>query len=247
MAGLHLGEHSAAEIATMKQIADMVQRSADGALLVDEQGTVVLWNKAAERLLGFLSGEVLGRPCHDVMRGMTLSGHPLCSPLCTVGQRLGCGGGVRNFDIQTRTKAGKIIWLNVSSLPVPSRKKDRFLFVHLFRDVSKQAKVRHLVQELQSVLSIPDEQPDPGETLSAAPASSSGTVPDVPATLPLSRREREVLQHLALGERTARIADVLCISSATVRNHVQHICDKLGAHSRLEALAIAFHRGTPSA
>jgi len=246
MAGLHLG-HSAAEIAIMKQIADMVQRSADGALLANEEGTVVLWNKAAEHLMGFRAGEVLGRPCHDVIRGMTLSGHPLCSSSCAVGQRLGCGGGVRNFDIRTRTKTGKTLWLNVSSLPVPSRKKDRFLFVHLFRDISKQAKIRQLVQELQSVLSVPDERPAPGAPLSIASASSSDTVPDVPATFPLSRREREVLQHLALGERTARIADVLCISSATVRNHVQHICDKLGAHSRLEALAIAFHRGTPFA
>lgn len=236
-----------------RSVATMLQRTADGALLADERGTVVLWNKAAERLLGFRAGEVLGRPCHEVMRGLTLSGQPFCSPVCAVGHRLGCGGGVRNFDIQTRTKAGKTIWLNVSSLPVPSRKKDRFWFVHLFRDVGKQAKVRHLVNELHAVLSAPAERspvsrgqapvgrvPDP-----RAPAPSSDTIPDIPATLPLSRREREILQHLALGERTAHIADVLCISRATVRNHVQHIFDKLGAHSRLEALAIAFHHKTP--
>ncbi len=231
----------------MKRISTMLQRTADGAMLADEQGTIVLWNKAAERLLGFRAGEVLGRPCHEVMCGVTLSGHPFCSPSCAVGQRLGCGAGVRNFDIQTHTKAGKVVWLNVSSLPVPSRKKDRFLFVHLFRDIGKQAKVRHLVNELHSVLSAPGERSTPGATPSVAPALPTDTVPDVPATLPLSQREREILQHLALGERTARIADMLCISPATVRNHVQHICDKLGAHSRLEALAIAFHHKTSSA
>lgn len=229
-----------------RSIITMLTRTADGAMLADEQGVVVLWNKAAERLLGLLAVDIIGRPCHEVMRGETLSGQPFCSFSCAVGHRLGCGGGVRNFDIQTRTKAGKVIWLNVSSLPLPSRKKGRFLFVHLFRDISKQAKARHLVQELQSVLSVPDERPASGATLSIAPAASSDTVPDVPATFPLSRREREVLQHLALGERTARIADVLCISTATVRNHVQHICEKLGAHSRLEALAVAFHHKMPS-
>lgn len=224
-----------------RSITTMLSRTADGAMLADEQGTVVLWNKAAERLLGFRADDVLGRPCYEVMRGETLSGHPFCSLSCAVGHRLGCGGGVRNFDIQTHTKGGKVIWLNVSSLPVPSKKKDRFLFVHLFRDIGKQAKVRHLVNELHSVLSTPDERPAPGAKPSSSPAPPSDTVPDIPATLPLSQREREILQHLALGERTARIADVLCISPATVRNHVQHICDKLGAHSRLEALAIAFH------
>lgn len=228
-------------------IITMLARTADGAMLADEQGVVVLWNKVAERLLGFSAAEVIGRPCHDVMRGETLAGHPFCSSSCAVGHRLGCGGGVCNFDIQTHTKAGKIIWLNVSSLPVPARKKDRFLFAHLFRDIGRQAKVRHLVNELHSVLSIPAERstliPSTSSRRSPPPPA---TIPDIPATLPLSRREREVLQHLALGERTTRIADVLCISTATVRNHVQHIFEKLGAHSRLEALAVAFHHPTPS-
>ena len=46
----------------MKQISDMLQRTADGAMLVSEDGTVILWNKAAERLLGFLAQDVIGRP-----------------------------------------------------------------------------------------------------------------------------------------------------------------------------------------
>ncbi len=228
-------------------ILAMLDRTADGAMLADEQGTVALWNKAAERLLGFRADDVLGRPCYEVMRGEILSGHPFCSRSCAVGHRLGCGGGVCNFDIQTHTEGGKAIWLNISSLPVPSRKKDQFLFVHLFRDIGRQATVRHLVNELHSVLSAPDERPTPGAKHTRSPApSSENTVPDIPATLPLSRREREVLQHLALGERTTRIADTLCISPATVRNHLQHIFEKLGAHSRIEVLAVAFHHKTPS-
>lgn len=205
----------------------------------------MFWNKAAERMLGFRAAEVIGRPCHEVMKGETLAGHPLCTPTCAIGHRLGCGGGVRNLDIQTRTKAGKTIWLNVSSLPVPSRKKDRFLFVHLFRDIGKQAKVRHLVQELHSVLSASDERSAPQMQHALSSESPSDVAPEIPSTLPLSAREREVLQHLALGERTARIAEALCISTATVRNHVQHIFDKLRVHSRLEALAVVFHH-TPS-
>lgn len=225
-----------------RSITTMLERTADGVMLADETGRVVLWNKAAERLLGFRATDVIGRPCHEVMQGKTLSGHPFCAPECAVGHRLGCGGGVRNFDIQTRAKGGKTIWLNVSSLPVPSRKKDRFLFAHLFRDIGRQATVRHLVNELHSVLSAPAECPAPvANPLSSPAVSSEDRVPDIPATLPLSQREREILHHLASGERTTRMADVLCISPATVRNHVQHIFEKLGAHSRLEALAIAFH------
>lgn len=218
----------------MKQIVAMLSGAADGAMLVDQDGTVVFWNQAAERLLGFRPEEVLGRPCHDVLRGHTLSGQPLCSPSCQIGRRLAGGGVVRNFDMQTHTKTGRLIWLNMSSLPVPSKKKDQFWAVHLFRDITAQAKVRKLVDELHTVL---------GCTGSIVPEARASQVPAIPPTLPLSEREREILQLLAEGRNTKTIADSLCISPATVRNHIQHILEKLGAHTRLQALAIAFHPG----
>jgi len=55
----------------------------------------------------------------------------------------------------------------------------------------------------------------------------------------LTRREIEVLQLLAEGFSTERIATELFISIHTVRNHVSKILTKLGAHSKLEAVAIA--------
>jgi DNA-binding CsgD family transcriptional regulator len=51
----------------------------------------------------------------------------------------------------------------------------------------------------------------------------------------LSPREQEILRLLALGRSTRAVAEVLFISTATVRNHVQRILKKLGVHSRLEA------------
>lgn len=58
----------------------------------------------------------------------------------------------------------------------------------------------------------------------------------------LTSRELEVLRMLRRGLGTREIAGVLCISAKTVRNHVQNSLCKLGAHSRLEALAIARRR-----
>ncbi len=204
-------------------------------MVVDQEGKIVLWNRAARRLLGFQAQEVVGRPCCEVIRGETLSGHALCSPTCPIAGRIRSGGGIRQFDMQTRTRDGRTIWLNVSSLPVPSRKRGVFWIAHIFRDTTKQARVRQLVQELQAVLGSPGLPPV--EIRSDLP-------PDVPATLPLTRREREILRLLATGATSARIADSLCISPKTVRNHIQHILEKLGAHSRLQALAIAFPPGT---
>jgi DNA-binding NarL/FixJ family response regulator len=63
------------------------------------------------------------------------------------------------------------------------------------------------------------------------------------ATEPLTPRELEVLHLLASGASTAAAAASLGISTATLRAHVQAVLRKLGAHSRLEAVAEAARLG----
>jgi DNA-binding NarL/FixJ family response regulator len=59
----------------------------------------------------------------------------------------------------------------------------------------------------------------------------------------LTPRELEVLQLLADAATTDGIAQHLVLSTHTVRNHVRNILGKLGAHSKLEAVAIAVREG----
>lgn len=58
----------------------------------------------------------------------------------------------------------------------------------------------------------------------------------------LTPRQTEVLRLLEQGRSTKQIADELHLSVETVRNHIRRLLHTLGAHSRLEAVAIA-HRG----
>ena len=57
--------------------------------------------------------------------------------------------------------------------------------------------------------------------------------------LPLTPRQAEVLELLERGRSTRQIAEELHLSTETVRNHVRHVLRAVGAHSRLEAVAIA--------
>jgi PAS domain S-box-containing protein len=59
----------------------------------------------------------------------------------------------------------------------------------------------------------------------------------------LTPRQSEVLRMLAAGCSTEQIAQMLNLSIETVRNHIRAILRKLGAHSRLEAVAVARSRG----
>jgi DNA-binding NarL/FixJ family response regulator len=60
---------------------------------------------------------------------------------------------------------------------------------------------------------------------------------------PLSAREVEVLEKVAGGNRNSDIAAHLFISEETVKGHVKHIMEKLGASDRTEAVAIGIRRG----
>lgn len=59
----------------------------------------------------------------------------------------------------------------------------------------------------------------------------------------LTRREQEVLQLLASGLTQREIAQELVISSSTVASHIEHILEKLGVHSRAQAVALALRSG----
>ena len=59
----------------------------------------------------------------------------------------------------------------------------------------------------------------------------------------LSKREVEVLQKVAGGNRNSDIAALLFISEETVKGHIKHIMEKLGASDRTEAVAIGIRRG----
>jgi len=59
----------------------------------------------------------------------------------------------------------------------------------------------------------------------------------------LSEREIGVLRQISGGNRNKDIADRLFISEETVKVHIKHIMEKLGASDRTQAMAIAVRRG----
>ena len=69
------------------------------------------------------------------------------------------------------------------------------------------------------------------------PTAAAGTAPH------LTPRQQDVLRYLAAGSSTAQIAARLGIANETVRNHVRGIMQRLGVHSRLEAVLRAHELG----
>jgi DNA-binding NarL/FixJ family response regulator len=59
----------------------------------------------------------------------------------------------------------------------------------------------------------------------------------------LSPREQEVLNLLDKGHTNAEIGRLLNITVGAVNKHVEHVFDKLGTHTRIEAIKMARERG----
>ena len=201
----------------------LLTNTADGVCAVGVDGRIVFWNRSAERLLGYAAREVVGKPCCDVFVGRDPAGNRLCYQGCHVQTLVKRGEAVEHFQMATRTKAGRPVWLDISILAVPGARRDAATTVHLFRDVTTAHEVETLVRErlTQTRPPLDDGQPSPE----------------------LTRRELDILRLMVAGASTRAMADRLHVSPATVRNHVQHILDKLGVHSRLEAAAYATRRG----
>jgi DNA-binding NarL/FixJ family response regulator len=59
----------------------------------------------------------------------------------------------------------------------------------------------------------------------------------------LTPREMDVLRHAVNGDRNRDIGEKLFISEETVKVHIKHIMEKLGASDRTQAVAVALRRG----
>jgi len=64
-----------------------------------------------------------------------------------------------------------------------------------------------------------------------------------PAGVLLTRREREIVRHVALGLRNAEVAERLHVTEGTVKTHLNNIFQKLGLRDRVELALYAVRMG----
>jgi PAS domain S-box-containing protein len=207
------------------ELDNLLSRAADGACAMNGNGRIALWNGPAERILGYVAREVVGRTCCEVFAGRDVAGNRLCYTGCHVMTLVQRGEAVQHFQMATRTKAGRPVWLDVSILVAHGTRGELPTTVHLFRDVTATREIEALVRE-----HLARAAPPP-------PTDGKGSSGD------LTRRELEILRLIAGGANTRAMSERLHVSPATVRNHVQNLLGKLQLHSRLEAAAYATRHG----
>jgi PAS domain S-box-containing protein len=206
---------------------------------VDSTQRIVLWNKGAERLLGYSAKQVLGGLCHQIVAGQC-HGETWCHANCRVGRMLRRRGLPPDFDLLTHTRDGREVWLNICILAIPTEGLP--LAVHFVRDVTRD---KHNEETLESIRAALAENAT-GSKQKGKPlaASALATFLGQPTgALLLTRREVEVLTFLGRGDASRAIAERMGISLLTVRKHIQNALRRLGLHSRVAAVSFAIRHG----
>jgi PAS domain S-box-containing protein len=194
-------------------LRESLDSTADGAFAVDANLKIVHWNKAAQDILGFEESETIGLPCCQILQGLDESQRLICTTFCRVAKSVSRREPVANYNILTLTKNGERRWLNMSIITYRAENEDGNPFILHLFRNNTNKKDSSPVWELLPPL---DE---------------------------LTPREQEVLFLLAKGYSTREIAQSLVISPNTVRNHIQHIFQKLHVRRRAEAVAYAIKHG----
>ncbi len=208
----------------MDAVREALSRAADGVYAVDWKYSIVFWNSAAERILGYRAEEIEGTPCHELFHGNSRPGYLTQCPDCPSLIAARGGDPIPAYNLFTHTKDGTEILLNVSVI-VPPAADSPFAVIHLFRDVTHQWHYERFVNQLRS-----------NARRLSLPQATLGHLSDrtLPLRNSLTPRERDVLALLVSGHSLREIANTLNLSYATVRNHNQHLLHKFGVHSQRE-------------
>ena len=198
------------------KIEEIVESTAAPTFSVKLNGTIIAWNRAAERFFGLKKTKTLTRNCWDVLSGKDVFGNPYCRegcPLLEMGRRR---EAISPCHLCVETASGESVRVGVCTLVAVVESHVEGVLIHQLSTAAPADSIGDLI---------------PRESVTN------------PAGHRLTPRELEVLALLAEGKGTQEIAGILCISNSTTRNHIRRILRKLNAHSRLEAIARARHLG----
>jgi diguanylate cyclase (GGDEF)-like protein/PAS domain S-box-containing protein len=123
----------------------------DGVYVLDLERRIIFWNKSAERITGYSSDEVMGRPCSDdILIHISQDGERLCEGKCPMMVCLeeGCMG---EAEIFLHHKDGHRVPVVVRAMPLHDAAGQAIGAVEVFGDNSPRVAARQRIQELEKL------------------------------------------------------------------------------------------------
>ena len=208
----------------MSSITQLFSYSTNAVFGIDGMNRIRFCNELYEDLLGYSQDEVIGKSCASVLCGVDLHGDPFCSDQCPIPKILNGPPKVEDVDLIVKRKDNDSIWINIGAHYVTleqQEKNDNIVVFFSLRRVNCQRLLKRLASE--------NHHAAMGHNGNSNGISRYGHTP----------KELKVLSLSVTGLSTKQIAENMCISTETVRNHFRGIYTKLDVHSRAEAVVLA--------
>jgi DNA-binding CsgD family transcriptional regulator len=205
---------------TMNILAEVFAQSTDAVFGIDTAGRIQFTNSKFERLLGFSRKQLCGNRCAEVLCGTDMHGQPFCGTHCPIPKTVSLHPPVSDFDLVVKRAHGDPVLVNIGACYTPQQQAGQVSVFFSLRRVNPQRLLQRLAAE-------------PGETRDKESMKNRSN---------LTPRETEVLGLATRGMKTKQIAGGLFVSTQTVRTHFKNIYQKIGVHSRTEAVVFALQQ-----
>jgi diguanylate cyclase (GGDEF)-like protein/PAS domain S-box-containing protein len=131
--------------------AKIVENLYDGLYFVDRNRTITYWNKAAERISGFSSDEVIGKSCADnILNHVDDEGNVLCTGMCPLAETISDGKS-RETEVYLHHKKGHRVPVSVRVSTITDNDDQIIGGIELFTDISNRAVTELRVKELEKL------------------------------------------------------------------------------------------------
>ena len=205
----------------MNMLSEVFAQSTDAVFGIDATGRIRFVNSNFERLLGSSRNQLCGSRCAEVLCGTDMHGQPFCGSHCPIPKTVSLHPPVSDFDLVVKRAHDDPVLVNIGACYTPQQQAGQVSVFFSLRRVNPQ-------RMLQRLAVAPTEGPVGKGMRDQANLTS---------------RETEVLGLATRGMKTTQIAGGLCVSTQTVRTHFKNIYQKIGVHSRTEAVVFALQQG----
>jgi PAS fold len=117
-----------------------LSEASDGVWAVDTNQRIILWNHAAENLLGYAPKRAIGQLCYHLLAGRGVGGETACRPGCSVIQRAHHGESSPGCDLLVRHCKGQMLQIGVSIVVIPQAP-----------EADKPAAIAHIFRKLRTM------------------------------------------------------------------------------------------------
>ena len=126
----------------------------DGVYFVDRERRITYWNKAAEKITGFASEEVVGKQCSDdILVHIDAGGNSLCKGLCPLAETIR-DGSTREAEVYLHHKKGHRVPVWIRATPLRDEKHNIVGGAELFTDASAHHVMLKRIKDLEELALI---------------------------------------------------------------------------------------------